>query len=93
MVEKTRYEAIEGDWDVEFCPKLLPSFEMTLEKFVDFSTSDDERIKYFSGTAVYRNKFTVSKKQLAGKKRFLLDLGRVNDIVEVRINGEHSVAP
>ena len=31
LVEKTRYEAIEGDWDVEFCPKLLPSFEMTLE--------------------------------------------------------------
>lgn len=91
LVEKTNYEAIEGDWDVEFCPKLLPSFEMTLEKLVDFSTSDDERIKYFSGTAVYRNKFAVSKKQLSGKKRFLLDLGRVNDIVEVRINGEHSV--
>lgn len=91
LVEKTNYEAIEGDWDVEFCPKLLPSFEMTLEKLVDFSTSDDERIKYFSGTAVYRNKFAVSKKQLSGKKRFLLDLGRVNDIVEVRINGEHSL--
>lgn len=91
IVQRTVRKEIDGEWHVKFCPKLLPSFERTFTNLTDFAENDDERIKYFSGTAVYRNHLSIPKEQLKGEKRFLLDLGRVNDIVEVRINGKQSI--
>lgn len=91
LVQRTVRKEIDGEWHVKFYPKLLPSFEKTFTNLTDFTESNDERIKYFSGTAVYRKNLSVSKEQLKGKKKFLLDLGRVNDIVEVRINGKQSI--
>lgn len=47
----------------------------------------DPLVKYFSGTTIYRNGFTLPAGARAGMP-LKLDLGRVGDVAEVRINGK-----
>ncbi len=86
VIKETR-EAICGPWQVEFRPKLRPAFTRQLDSLVDFSTSEDEALKYFSGTAVYSKTIRISAAQAAHGKRILLDFGRMNDIAELKVNG------
>jgi hypothetical protein len=51
-------------------------------------THSEDGVKYFSGTAVYQKKFTVSPAVVANKKRVFLDLGRIAVIAEVVLNGK-----
>ena len=44
-------------------------------------------MRYFSGTAAYSKSLTVSADALSHNKRSYLDLGRVEVIAEVRVNG------
>ena len=44
-------------------------------------------MKYFSGTATYTKNFSFSKKP-SEKKHYFLDLGRVEVIAEVKLNGK-----
>ena len=50
---------------------------------------NEERLKFHSGTATYQKTFTLSKKQLDKSKEFYLDLGQVDVIAEVRVNGKN----
>src|SRR5207342_3337277 len=49
-----------------------------------WTASDDPGVKYFSGTATYTTSFQAPN---SGAKT-MLDLGTVNDIAEVSINGK-----
>ena len=72
-------------WDVRFVPAYdEPAFSvpgMTLE---DFSESQDERVRYFSGTASYRGSFQLAKRTPCT----VLDLGELNDIAILKVNGK-----
>ncbi len=80
---------IAGTWDIEFRPKLLPSFEQDDVNLFDFSKSSDPKIRYFSGTAIYEKEISVEKSQLNKNKKIILDLGEMNDIAEISVNGEN----
>ncbi|MBN2089547.1 hypothetical protein JW964_08030 [candidate division KSB1 bacterium] len=73
------YLKIEGTWQVEFKPVSGHRFSKELIELIDFSTVPD--LQNFSGTAIYRTEFEVKE---AGS--FILDLGRVHEIAEVRLN-------
>jgi hypothetical protein len=75
---------IDGAWNVTFYPKLDRPFKKKLPKLVDFSKQNDERLKYFSGTTVYRKDFKIQKIK---DVRIILDLGTVYDMATVEING------
>jgi hypothetical protein len=45
-------------------------------------------VNYFAGTATYRKQIMFSAKDQGRNKRILLDLGELNDIAEVRVNGK-----
>jgi beta-galactosidase/beta-glucuronidase len=45
-------------------------------------------VKYFSGTATYTKRFTVTASAKAGGKRVYLDLGRAEVLAEVKVNGK-----
>ena len=51
-----------------------------------------EGVKFFSGTATYHNSFTIPANALSKKgnenRRMYLDLGRVEVIAEVKLNGK-----
>ena len=60
-------------------------------KIEDWSLSKDENLKYFAGTATYRNEIKISKKELSKDRQIILSLGDVKISAEVIVNN-HSVA-
>ncbi len=58
-----------------------------LNELVDWSKHPDPGVKYFSGQATYRTQFTLDPARV-GKSRWLLDLGRVEVMAQVKLNGK-----
>jgi hypothetical protein len=83
-------EEIRGDWYITFNPKLDRPFSRKFKELFDFSQSSDPALKYFSGTARYAKNITVGKKDISGDRRVLLDLGELEDIAELEVNGKHA---
>lgn len=81
---------LEGNWKVRFEPKLDAAFEQNFSVLSDFSRHPDPSIKYFSGTATYTKEIEVDASSIGGNKRIILDLGELNDIAEVKVNGENA---
>lgn len=82
--------AIEGGWRVEFEPKLERRFKRNYTSLADFSTSADPRIKYFAGTATYSKNIDLDLHACQQPMRVLLDLGQMNDIAQVWVNGKEA---
>jgi hypothetical protein len=61
-------------------------FELEFPVLIDFSKHSSKSVNYFAGTATYRKQITVNQSSL--KVPTLLDLGEMNDIAEVRVNGK-----
>jgi hypothetical protein len=74
--------ALDGEWTVSFdgAPIALPSL-------TSWTAHPDQAVKYFSGTATYRKRFTVPAGWIGGG-RTRLDLGRLWAIGEVKLNGK-----
>lgn len=79
---------ISGPWHVTFVPKLDTIFRMEIPSLIDFSKQTTSAIKYFSGTAIYKKEIEVNKETIGKNKQVVLDLGEIEDIVELKINGE-----
>lgn len=78
-----------GDsWDVEFNPKMDERFSLKSFMLKDFSQCNEERLKYFSGTATYSRTVSLGKDDLVAGKRVSVDLGELNDIAELSVNGK-----
>ncbi|MGA3326266.1 MAG: glycosyl hydrolase [Terriglobia bacterium] len=79
---------IKGPWKVTFPPNLGAPPEITLPKLTSLHRHPETGVKYFSGTATYSKRFNVPADAKAGGKRLYLDLGRVEVIAEVKLNGK-----
>jgi hypothetical protein len=79
---------IKGPWKVLFTPKLEESFELEFPDLIDFSGHHLESVKYFAGTASYRKHIMLNPAALGRDNRIVLQLGDLNDIAEVRVNGK-----
>ena len=80
---------LDSDWTVTFDSSEIargPKEPVPFDKLVDWSTSDNDAIKYFSGTAVYK---TSVKLDAAPKGRVYLSLGAVSEMAKVTINGKY----
>ncbi|HVS73739.1 MAG TPA: glycosyl hydrolase [Phycisphaerae bacterium] len=77
---------IAGPWQVAFQAHRGAPAEATFDKLISWPDSSDKGIKYFSGTATYTNHFTAPT--LGANQRLFLDLGRVQVIAKVAINGK-----
>ena len=83
---RRRYLELAGPWAVQFDPKWGGPAEIEFPSLIDWTLSRDEGIRYYSGTAVYRKRFSLETKPAAGE-RWWLDLGTVHNLAEVRLNG------
>lgn len=80
---------IGGAWEVNFAPGLGAPDKVTLPELVSWSKHPAPGVRYFSGTASYRKRFTLPA-GLPGKGHVLmLDLGAVKNLAEVTINGRN----
>jgi hypothetical protein len=86
-METKTIEKLENSWQVTFDPKSGgPDSFVFFSNLDDWTTRMEPGIKYYSGTATYEKEFNWEVTSGKGL-RFWLDLGRVNDIAEVKING------
>lgn len=60
--------------------------EITRKTLFDWSKEDDEQIRYYSGTAIYKTMFRW-KNKLKKDRKVWLNLGKICDIATVRVNG------
>jgi hypothetical protein len=70
---------INGPWQVSF-----PAYHATFDTLVSWSSRPEQEIKYFSGTANYVKMFKWKGK----RERVCLDLGRVESLATVCVNGK-----
>lgn len=81
---KDEVQTVEGDWLVYFDEKLGGPGYTKFETLEDWTTNADPRIKYYSGTAVYRKKVTID----VANDRIFLQLGNPGFVAHVFINSQ-----
>ena len=79
---------IKGAWHVVFNPKMSDKFELDFPELIDFSKHQTKEVNYFAGTAHYTKQIQLSAEELAKGNRIMLDLGTVNDIVQLSVNNK-----
>ncbi len=78
---------VTGAWHVTFPPNLGAPPAADFAQLADWSQSSDNGVKYFSGTATYTRKLNVADDRLGNGQRLFLDLGRVQVLAQVLVNG------
>lgn len=87
---KKEINAAIASWTVVFehdSVKRGPVEPIVLRELQDWTTSADERIRYYSGTAVYATTLTVGK--LPQNEKLYLDLGNLSAMAKVEVNNEY----
>lgn len=80
---------IKGPWLVSFnAAQRGPEQPVVFETLTDWTTSKDERIKYYSGTAFYSCKFKLDK--LPSDENTIINLGVFSAMAKVTINGSYA---
>lgn len=79
---------IAGPWEVEFDPRWGGPARVSFDKLISWSNRPEQGIKYYSGSAVYRITFKAPASIRAANRHAWLDLGDVQVIASVRLNGK-----
>jgi len=77
---------ISGPWEVSFSPGRGAPKKTTFDQLTDWTHRSEDGIRYFSGKATYRRTLDVPAVRTP-RSALTLDLGKVNDIAVVRVNG------
>ncbi|WP_020570317.1 glycosyl hydrolase [Neolewinella persica] len=78
--------AIDNPWQVTFRKENGFAGTLTFNTLTDWAKHPDERINYYSGTATYRSSFDFT---LDEALHYQLDLGEVDIVAEVILNGKN----
>ena len=74
-------------WTItSFDGRNAPVAPLALDRLVDWSRSDDPKLRYFSGRAVYEREVSVAR--TASQVPLTLDLGEVHEIASVFVDGK-----
>lgn len=87
--EPTLLAELKGPWTVQFdAAQRGPEQPVVFETLQDWTTSSDERIKYYSGTAFYNSRFNLNS--IPERKRIVIDLGGFTAMAKVSVNGNYA---
>lgn len=79
---------LNKSWSVTFDrAKRGPANPVMFSQLTDWTLSDNDSIKYYSGTAIYRTSVELS--DLPSGKKMMLDLGKLTAIAKVKVNGKY----
>jgi hypothetical protein len=80
---------LKGPWSVMFdTAQRGPAEPVVFDTLYDWTRSADERIRYYSGTALYTCKFNIG--ELPHGEKILADLGRFTAMAKVYLNGKYA---
>ena len=88
----TEISKIAGPWEVSFDLRWGGPGKVVFDKLEDWTQRPEEGIRHFSGTAVYRKTFDLpasARSQLHAGNKLFLDLGKVRELAEVKLNGQN----
>jgi hypothetical protein len=81
-------DKLQGPWTVTFDPAYGgPSKPVTFDSLTDWTDSSDDRIKYYSGKAVYSIRFNHKNRP---DENIIIDLGGLTSMAKVSVNGVYA---
>ncbi len=80
--------AITGPWEVSFPPGWNAPAKTRFERLESWTENADAGVKYFSGTATYTRDFDLPAALPGSGRELWLDLGTVENLAEVSLNGK-----
>jgi hypothetical protein len=78
---------ITGEWNLSFPPNWGAPSNVVLDKLISWTDYPDSGVRYFSGTATYTKEIVIDRAKITPDKSFYLDLGKVMNIAQVKVNG------
>jgi len=86
VAEFEKVQVLDENWELQFDPEFKgPKEVVKTNKLFDWSTSENDQIKYYSGTVIYKKEFVWKAKD---SNKIWLDLGEIANIAEISINGK-----
>lgn len=80
---------ITSPWEVRFDSNWGgPKNPVTFDSLVDWSKHDISGIRFYSGSATYENIFILDSKSISESNQFFIDLGKVEVMAKVHVNGK-----
>lgn len=77
---------INEKWMVDFQNKDIgPLAPVEFNSLTDWTLSNEEKIKFYSGTAIYKTSFELE--EISKNKQYFINLGSVGVIAKVKLNG------
>ncbi len=91
--ELVELEEIPGPWELQFDDQWGPGERQTFSELKSWTESANDLVKYYSGTVKYIKEIEISNEVIptSGKspeKKFFLDLGKVEVMARVKLNGQ-----
>jgi hypothetical protein len=88
-VTETELTTINGPWTVRFQPGRGAPASIRLEQLASWSDNTNNGVKYFSGTGTYSTTIRAPAEWFkTGSTQLWLDLGDVQNLAEVTVNGK-----
>jgi hypothetical protein len=82
-------QEISGAWTVHFDPQWGGPESAPFDALTSWTQRPEPGIKFYSGTAVYEKTFALPAAKLKTQNaKLFLDLGRVRELAEVKVNGK-----
>jgi hypothetical protein len=81
-------QTLSGPWSIAFQAGRGAPERATFAQLADFKDNTDLGIKYFSGIATYTKELTLTSRDIGAGQHLWLDLGQVDDLADVWVNGQ-----
>lgn len=79
-------QTIDNEWNVNFLNQDIgPKTPVKFESLTDWSVSENEKIKYYSGMAIYETSFELSN--IPDNEELFINLGEVSVMAKIHLNG------
>jgi len=79
---------LSGPWSLSFPAESGAPGHVKPAELKSWTQYSDKTVQYFSGTGTYRKAFKITADMLKAGRRLMLDLGAVEDLAEVWLNGK-----
>jgi hypothetical protein len=88
VVREAKLATLSGPWTLSFPANWGAPARVQMEKMTSWTESSDVGVKYFSGTAMYTKTVKAHATWFKPGQHVWIDLGKVRDIAEVKVNGK-----
>jgi hypothetical protein len=85
---ETKLGVVAGPWNLSFPANWGAPASIEMPSLTSWTESTDAGVKYFSGTATYTKRVQVPAAWIKRGQHVWVDLGKVRDIADVKINGK-----